>query len=712
MQRRPTDISSGSRKALATAFALTAALAAAGAGRAEMSPTLSFSGVPGIIDMPSGEALKDGGIAVSVAGFGKQTRLTLTFQITPRLSGSFRTSGTRDWNDIIAPAPGERAFDNYVDRSFDLRFLAVKESAYLPSLTIGLQDFIGTGLHSAEYIVATKTFADKVKVTAGLGWGRLGSHGAIGAPFGTRPPIDLGQGGKPNYGQWFKGDVAPFAGVEWQVNDRWTFKAEYSSDAYTEETRRGTFVNKSPFSFGLEYQNRGNLTLGIYALHGSEIGVGFNLIFDPKNRPAGGVLGAAPVPVGLRPTAAEFAAAGTDGDAVRTRVSKRLAADGMVVEHLSYTGNTAHLRIRSDVIDAGPQAIGRAARALSHEMPAGVEVFEIIPVVRGMGTSKITVRRSDLEALEHAAANDALLWDRVGITDAGAAPTAGFSDPDFYPKFKWSVTPGVRISGPLVGSAGLRLGATYEMRPGLILSGAVYKSFAKNFDKYEPDPNDDLSPLQPVRRDLHDYNVNGDPALERLTLAWYTKPAANLYSRVTFGYLERMHAGVSGEVLWKKPASRLALGLELNYTRQRDTDGGLGFGQYDYGIATGHASAYYDFGKGFLGQLDVGRYLAGDYGATLSLDREFGNGVKIGAFATFTTASAADFGEGSFDKGIRVTVPLTYFFGQPSRNEASRTIRALERDGGARLDVEGRLYESIRDYHVGRLDSQWGRVWR
>lgn len=694
------------------ALAVAAELGTGSGIMAETAPSLSFSGVPGLIDMPSGEALKDGAIAATVGNFGKQTRLTLTFQITPRLTGSFRTSSTQDWNAIIPPGPGGRVYDPYVDRSFDLRFLALKETDYLPALTIGLQDFIGTGLHSAEYIVATKTFADKFKVTAGLGWGRLGSYGSIGAPLGVRPEIDLGQGGKPNFGQWFKGDVAPFAGVEWMVNDRWTVKAEYSSDAYSEETSRGAFVKKSPFSFGLEYQSRSNATFGIYSLYGSEVGIGFNLIFDPKNRPTGGVLGTAPDAVGMRPTAAEFAAAGADIEAVRTRVSKRLAVDGMVVEHLSFTGTTAHLRIRSDVIDAGPQAIGRAARALSHEMPAGVEVFEIVPVVRGMGTSKITVRRSDLEALQHVAANDALLRERVQISDAGTAPSDGVSDPGFYPKFKWSVSPGVRISGPLIGSVGLRFAANYEMRPGLVLSGSVYKSIAKNFDKYDPDPNDDLSPLQPVRRDVHDYNVNGDPGLERLTLAWYTKPADNIYSRVTLGYLERMHAGVSGEVLWKKANSPVALGVELNYSKQRDTDGGLGFREYDYGIATGHVSAYYDFGNGFLGQVDVGRYLAGDYGATISVDREFGSGVKVGAFATFTTASAEDFGEGSFDKGIRVTVPFTYFFGQPSRNEVSRTIRSLERDGGSRLDVEGRLYESIRDYHVGRLDSQWGRVWR
>lgn len=40
------------------------------------------------------------------------------------------------------------------------------------------------------------------------------------------------------------------------------------------------------------------------------------------------------------------------------------------------------------------------------------------------------------------------------------------------------------------------------------------------------------------------------------------------------------------------------------------------------------------------------------------------------------------------------------------------TMRSLQRDGGARLEVDGRLYNSVRDYHMGVLDTQWGRVWR
>ena len=687
---------------------------------AEMRPSLSFAGVPGLIDMPSGEAMPDGTISVAVGSFGSQTRTTLSFQITPRIAGSYRFSSTRDWNDKTVGTSADDGYDTYSDRNFDLRFLVLKESDYLPAVTIGLQDFVGTGKNSAEYIVATKTFSDRVKVTAGLGWGRLGSYGDIGSPFGDRPEIMFEYGGKPEFGQWFRGPVAPFAGVEYKVNDRWTLKAEYSSDIYAEEAAlRGTFDRNSPFNFGVEYQRGPNMRIGLYSLYGSEIGLNFNLVFDPKQRPSGGISGAAPIAVGARPQRSVDPDAYDGGwtsqsdaaDLLYANLAKRLAVDGITIEHFSYTATTAQLRIRNTQIDSGPQAIGRAARALSQVMPASVEVFQIVPVVRGMGASQITVRRSDLEALEHVAANDSALRARVSITDAGPVPDGGLGDIGVYPKLTWGVAPALRISQPYTGAVGLRFAATYELRPGLILSGAVYQRVADNLDSYIYRPEDD-SVLPRVRSEAHKYNVDGGTSVDRLTLAWYAKPANNLYSRVTVGYLERMHAGVSGELLWKPATSRLAFGAELNYTMQRDTDGAFGVSDYDYGIATGHVSAYYDFGNGFLGQIDAGRYLAGDVGATLSLDREFGSGVKVGAFATLTSASAAEFGEGSFDKGLRVTIPMNWVLGQPSRKEMSTTIRSLQRDGGARLDVDGRLYEPIRDYHLGQLDSQWGRTWK
>ena len=43
---------------------------------------------------------------------------------------------------------------------------------YLPAISFGLRDFIGTGWYSSEYIVGTKSIGN-LELTAGLGFGRL-----------------------------------------------------------------------------------------------------------------------------------------------------------------------------------------------------------------------------------------------------------------------------------------------------------------------------------------------------------------------------------------------------------------------------------------------------------------------------------------------------------------------------------------------------------
>ncbi|MDM7931631.1 YjbH domain-containing protein [Tabrizicola sp.] len=684
-----------------------------GPALAEMTKSLNINGTTGLIDMPSGDAQDDAAFTFSTAFVGPISRATISFQITDRLSGSFRFQTWRDWDTLF---PGDSSKFN--NRSFDIRYQLLKEGRYLPSLTVGLIDFTGQSVFASEYVAATKTFGDRVKVTAGLGWGRLGSYGSIGEPFGDRPLLDGDDRGTPNVDQWFRGDAAPFAGVEVKLTDTWTFKGEYSSDAYVlEDDERGLIERDSPFNFGFEYQRGPNTRYGIYSMHGTEVGFVLHLVLDPKNRATGGVMGAAPVALKARPsrTADPDAYDGgwvvqpDAGPLLRKNLAKRLAVDGIIIENLAYTAKTVQVRIRNNRIDAGSQAIGRTARALSHVMPASVEVFEIVPVVKGIGASKVTIRRSDLEALEYAPDNANLLRQRVTITDAGPVPANAVGDDGLYPKFRWGLRPDFRMSEPLKGDLGLRLSASYDFRPGLVLSGSIYGRVVGNVDR-SGNPSDSV--LQPVRSDSSRYSKFGSPGLERLTLAWFARPAPDLYSRVSFGYLERMHAGISGEVLWKPVESRLALGAELNYTKQRDTDGLLGFDEYDYDVVTGHVSAYYDFGNGFLGQLDVGKYLAGDVGATISVDRVFVNGWRVGAYATVTDVSAADFGTGGFDKGVRFSIPLNWAMGTQSNNTFGTTLRSSTGDGGARLDVDGRLYNSIRDYHSGALDPEWGRVWR
>lgn len=671
------------------------------------SGSVGFYGTPGLIDTPTARSLADADLAITFAHAGAQSRGTLAFQVTPRLTGSFRYSGI---DGLVTP--GETLFD----RSLDLHFRFLDETGWRPAFAIGLRDLAGTGIYSSEYIVASKRLGPRVDVSAGIGWGRLATRGAFDNPFGLddRPSFS-GLGGEAAYDAWFRGPAAFFGGVEVRATDRLTLKAEYSSDAYDREVAAGIMEVNSPFNIGVEYQWRPGATFGLHYLQGSEIGLTASFVFNPKS-PAVGDRSPAPVPVSVRPgSAADWDGAWTAtpgrAEALRAGMAKVLEADGMGLEYLALDAGTARLGLRNAKYDAEPQAIGRVARMMTALMPPSVETFVIEPVVEGMAVSRVTLRRSDIERLEHAPDGSEQSLARAVIGEAAGRVPPDARPDDLYPRLTWGLGPYVATSffdpdSPVRADAGIEASGRVHIAPGLSLSGAYRLKLLGNLD--ESDRVSD-SVLPRVRSESNLYDREGS-GLEYLTLDYFARPGEDLYARLSVGYLERMFGGVSGEFLWKPVDSRLGLGVEVNYVQQRDFDRGFGFQDYD--VATGHVSAYYDLGRGFEAQVDVGRYLAGDWGTTLSLDRTFANGWSLGAFATFTDVSAEEFGEGSFDKGIRLTAPLSWFTGQPNRTDFSGTIRPVQRDGGARLNVQNRLYPLVRDYHEGELTDEWGRFWR
>jgi hypothetical protein len=688
-------------------------LAASSAHAQASDPVLSFStslyGTPGLIDMPVATQFADGELAITFSGFEGTNRNTLTFQAAPWLTTSFRYSRL---GSFFEPG-GEPLYD----RSFDVSLQILTETPDRPALTVGFQDILGTGIYAAEYLVATKTFGD-FQVTGGLGWGRLGTRDPIGTPFGERPPIDVGLGGEVNYRQWFKGPVAPFGGIAWQANDRLTLKAEYSSDTYVTETAIGTMDQQSPVNLGFDYRLGRSSTLSGYWLYGSEVGVQFTYAMNPRRPPYPSGREPGPLPVRPRPTPAENpeswgSAWVNDGEtvpALQRVVTEELAKEGIGLEVMTLTAREARLVIRNTRFGAEPEAYGRTARLLTRALPASVETFVIVSMVEsGLPTAAVTIRRDDLEALENA--DPMAILPRVAFDDSlRLAPADALSSGNML--FEWSLAPYLAISlfdpdQPVRADFGLLLSAQAELARGVVVSGAISKRIIGNLDEV-PEASDSLLP--PVRSNVALYSAEGDPGLEELTAAWYSRPGVNLYSRVTAGYLEPMFGGISGELLWKPIDSRFAFGAELSYVRQRDFD--MQFGFQDYDVTTGFVSAYYEFGGGYFGRVDFGQYLAGDVGGTLALSRQFNNGWEVGAYVTRTDATFEEFGEGSFDKGIILTIPFAWFTGLPSQTKSQTVLRSLSRDGGARLQVGGRLYGLVQDTDQSHLEDRWGRFWR
>jgi hypothetical protein len=685
---------------------------------AEITNNLGYFGLPGLLDMPTADTMEDARLAFSIAYFPGQTRQTLAFQITPRLSGTFRYS----FIDRVELDRPQR-----YDRSFDVQYQLLFEKGWMPGLVVGARDFIGTGIYSGEYLVATKSFGSRLSLTGGIGWGRMGSYNSFKNPLGLisdsfyeRPDIydpSVDKGGTPSFDQWFHGPAALFAGVSYKATDRLTLLAEYSSDAYVIEEEADAFTPKSPLNFGLQYQLGEAFVLGASYMYGAELGISLTVLTNPKRSVPRGYYSTTPVPVKPRTGpatgwTAEWVSDGATAPVTRETVTQVLALEGLVVERIELTGTTVRVRYRNTRYDSAPQAMGHIARVLTVALPPSVETFILEPVVEGMTTVRVTLKRSDIEALEHDPRATELSFARAVIEDAAGARPVG--DVPLTPpkRLVWSLDPYIATQlfdpeDPLRFDVGAQITAQYEIAPGLSISTVLRQKIFGDMDESIRTPS---SVLPHVRTESTFYAKAHGVTMNRLTLDYFFRPGTNLYGRASVGYLETMFAGVSGEILWKPEDSRFALGADISRVRKRDYE--IDFNLLDYEVTTGHVSAYYDFGGVLDARVDVGRYLAGDFGATLSLERTFDNGWKIGAFATLTDVPFDDFGEGSFNKGILIEAPLSWITGVPSTRSVHGDFTPITRDGGQRLIIANRLYDEVRGDHAPDLQDEWGRFWR
>jgi hypothetical protein len=157
---------------------------------------------------------------------------------------------------------------------------------------------------------------------------------------------------------------------------------------------------------------------------------------------------------------------------------------------------------------------------------------------------------------------------------------------------------------------------------------------------------------------------------------------------MTAGILEDMFSGYGMEYLYHKQNTNYAFGFELFNVRKRDYS--WRFGHLDYENLIYTSSFYYrNYGLiPFDLKLSAGEYLAGDVGTTFEISRTFDTGVSFGVFATFTDVTTAQFGEGSFDKGLFFNIPI---YG----DLVNYTWRPLTKDPGARLVRKHNLHDLL-----------------
>jgi len=704
------------------AFTLTAlAMSMSTALHAQQAPpaTASEWGGIGLLQTPTARMAADGDIAFTASHNSPYSRYNLTMQPFPWLESSFRYINVAS---IRYGAPNVSGDQNYKDKSIDFKVRLWQESRWLPDVSFGVRDLGGTGFFSSEYLVASKRFGS-FDVSMGLATGYIGNRGDFSNPLGIiddkfkdRRPIassDITQAGKFGLSNMFKGPVGIFGGVTWQTPlDSLLVKVEYDGNDYKREPRENNLTQHTPVNVGLVYVPNRNVELTAAWERGDAAMFSLTLRGNPGHASAAAKPFDPPPARLVRSSdttakAPSSSAPGVSGgvpEAIANTIPagnhdwQAIAADlrsnaGIRVDSISRRGSELFVDGYQIRYLRPAKGLGRAGRILSNALGDEYDWYTVRETRLGMPIVDMSVSREALEGRLNGEVSEEVLRRSTELQAPDAVNREVLYSARNRP-FGGGFNIGYRqnLGGP-DGFILYQVAANYSgslfFRPDAWLTGTVSANLLNNYDKFKYNAP---SRLPRVRTDLRRYMVNNDVTLPNFQVNMARRLGRDTYGIAYAGYLEWMYAGVGGEVLYRPVGEPWALGANLNWVKQRDYD--QHFGLRDYSVTTGHVSLYYSFDarERIVGTLSMGRYLAGDYGATLNIARVFDNGVTMGAYATKTDVSTRDFGEGSFDKGIYFSIPMDNILPRSTRGRANINWNPLIRDGGAMLSRKYALY--------------------
>jgi hypothetical protein len=393
-----------------------------------------------------------------------------------------------------------------------------------------------------------------------------------------------------------------------------------------------------------------------------------------------------------------------DLKAIESTIRTAAASQGLRVEGVAITDHEIVIYYSNTTYYHEADAVGRLARVLLAATPSNVEAMRMVAVVSGIPQQQIEVLRAPMERMFTQNADPMEIAQAITLRSPPLDhPVLNEGQSTTYPRLIWSLSPEFRqelfdpdepLQVQLLASAA----ATVELLPGLSittdLEGNIYNDY--NFSRTSN------SVLPHVRSDFAEYLQHGINGISTLYAQYDTRIAPDVFVEAKAGYLEDMFAGVGLQALWRPEDTRWAVGIDAYEVQQRAFDRLFGF--RNYRVLTGSVNVYYQspfYGLNFA--VHAGRYLARDYGATFEVTREFLTGVEIGAFATFTNVPFSKFGEGSFDKGLIIRVPIEWALPFNTQSSYDLDLRPLTRDGGQRLVNDDSLFDETRRTSYGEI---------
>ena len=660
-------------------------------------PTQGDFGGVGLLQTPTARMAPEGEFSFNYMDNEEYRRWSISMQPFSWLEATLRYTDIR--SRLYSNDASFSGDQTYKDKGLDIKARLWQESRLLPQVSAGLRDVMGTGLFDSEYIVSSKRYKN-VDFTLGVAWGNMGQSGNVKNPFCEvsetwcqRDDGFSGSGGKFEFDSLFHGPAALFGGIEYQTP--WQplrLKLEYDGNDYSHEYA-GEIKQHTPINLGLVYQPYDAIDMHLSYQRGNTLmwGITLHTNFNDPSLSLPKLLDP-PIPTYQASEASSLDRVDWQG------LSSDLASNaGWQNASIHGDGESVTLIGEQTKFRDQSQADQRAIMLTVNAVPASVKQLRIIEQKQEMPLQETRV---DLDSVRQVNSDLPLGQEQeVVMTHQSPAPVQETRRVAAEaPSWNFNIVP--KLNQSIGGSenfymyqVGLNANTDWYMTRHNWVSSTLFVNLLNNYDKFNykaPPPDGEALPR--VRTWIREYVTSSDLLLNNLQLTHMDKYGDSWYAQAYGGYLEMMYAGVGTEVLYRPFKQSWALGADFNLVKQRDWENTLHLA--DYQIATGHVTAYWqpDFLDKVTAQVSVGRYLAGDYGATFNFAKKFDSGVSAGFFATFTNVSAEEYGEGSFTKGLYITIPFDLMLLKSTIDKGTISWVPLTRDGGQMLARKYGLY--------------------
>jgi len=631
------------------------------------SLTINTHGQVGYINTPSAFTLQESSISFNLYRGVPDRKLIVTGSPFNEFDASIF------YADITGvPYPG---FDqSYKDKGFNIK-INLRESDNYPAIAIGANDIGGTGIYSSEYLVVSEKI-NKFEYSIGMGWGRYNDGITFKNPFikisenfRTRGEGFSSQGGSFEFERYFSGEEASlFGAISFSPSKDLKLILEYDPTLNIESTE--TILPKSNFNISLDYffddfYLRTSYERGAYTTF--QIGNYQNFSKYQKNKTYKTI----------------------DNPRSIMDLKKILNLNGIGLKKVEKDEDTISLTVRQN--------------SYQNQFNANKFILQAVKEIENNSDTLIIKHDYlDMEILKTYHSINELENIRIEKYTNQDVEKTIYAVEDKYPIINNSLQPRLRTflaarEGFLFHGMFLEDDLEIILRENLIFLANFKYSLFDNFDELIIPPRDTY-PAQ-VRSDNKKYFNNFDHGIPigRMELNYYRSWSRKNFLVLSAGLYEEMFGGYGLEYLFYPEGSLFGFGAEYFSLAKRDYK--MNFNFLDYRNDIFRINAFVkDPGTKVIFKISAGEYLAGDKGYTFEAKRRFDNGVEFSAFFSNTDVSEELFGEGSFDKGVKLRIPFNVFGSE--KNLGYYEWRPLTKDPASMLYRSNKIEDLIERYRV------------